>query len=247
MHPVLFRLGSLEIHTYGVLVAAGFLAGITTAAWRAKKSEGIEPERINDLGVVLIVAGMLGGKIFHILFFWDDFIAGWRAAGLASLREGFVFYGGFICASLATVVYTRLKKLPLAKVFDAFAPSAALGHAFGRLGCFFEGCCYGKACALPWAVKFPRTFTAVHPTQLYEVAGNLAIFAALSAFYRHKRFDGQILLLYIASYGALRFVVEFFRGDYDVHYFGVFTIGHVIAAVMLVAALVGWKLCRRST
>lgn len=247
MHPILFHLGSLEIHTYGVLVAAGFLAGITTAARRAKKSEGIDPERINDLGVVLIIAGMLGGKIFHIIFFWDDFIAGWHAAGIASLREGFVFYGGFIFASLATVVYTRLKNLPLAKVFDAFAPSAALGHAFGRLGCFFEGCCYGKACGLPWAVKFPRLPGPVHPTELYEVAGNLAIFAALSAFYRHKRFDGQIILLYIASYGGLRFVVEFFRGDCDVYYFGVFTIGHIIAAVMLLVALVGWKLCRRST
>ena len=241
MHPVLFRLGSLEIHTYGVLVAAGFLLGITTATKRAK-AEGIEPERINDLGVWLIVDGMLGGKLFHIIFFWCEFIDGWRATGIASLREGFVFYGGFICASLSGVTYIRLKKLPLAKVADAFAPSIALGHAFGRLGCFFEGCCYGKACALPWAVKFPAFQVSVHPTQLYEAAGNLAIFAGLTLY--RKRFDGQVWWLYVLSYGALRFGVEFFRGDYDVYYFGVFTLGHVIAAAMIVIALAGYRLTR---
>src|SRR5438034_2729960 len=162
MHPILFHLGSFEIHTYGVLVAIGFLLGIVTAAQRAK-SEGIDPERINDLGVWLIVTGMAGGKLFHIVFFWNEFMQGLREAGINSLRDGFVLYGGFICAALTTVVYTRARRLPLAKIADAFAPSIALGHMFGRLGCFFEGCCYGKACALPWAVKFPAFQVSVHP------------------------------------------------------------------------------------
>lgn len=249
MHPILFRLGSLEIHTYGVFVAAGFLFGILNATYRAK-TEGIPPERVNDLGIWLVIAGMVGGKLFHILFFWRDFLAGWRAAGLASLREGFVFFGGFIAASLTTVVYCRVKKLSLLKVADALGPSVALGHAFGRLGCFFEGCCFGKACTAPWAVKFPAphmmTGIPVHPTQLYEAAGNLAIFAALTAYYPHKKFDGQIWWLYILSYAALRFVVEFSRGDYAVHYLGAFTLGQVVAVVMMVVAVVGWKLCRRS-
>ena len=249
MHPVLARLGSFEIHTYGVLVAIGFLVGILTAVRRAK-SEGIDSEKLNDLGVWIIVAGMTGGKLFHVIFFWDDFIQGWRESGIASLREGFVFYGGFLCAALVAVVYTHVKRLPLAKVTDALAPSIALGHMFGRLGCCFEGCCYGKACSLPWAVTFPpphvRAGVPLHPTELYEAAGNLVIFAGLAAFYRHKRFDGEVWWLYVLSYGVLRFVVEFFRGDYDIHYFGAFTIAHFIAVVMIVPALVGLKLCRRS-
>jgi phosphatidylglycerol:prolipoprotein diacylglycerol transferase len=248
MHPILFHLGSLEIHTYGVLVAIGFLLGIATAAQRAQ-SAGIDSERINDLGVWLIVMGMVGGKLFYIIFFWDGFIQGWHAAGLKSLREGFVFYGGFICAALAAVVYTRVKQLSLAKIADAFAPSIALGHMFGRLGCFFEGCCYGKACSLPWAVRFPLSHvmgsTPVHPTQLYEAAGNLAIFVGLAAFYRRKRFDGQVWWLYVLTYGVLRFVVEFFRGDYDVHYFGGLTIGQLIAAALVVVALAGLSLPRK--
>ena len=239
MHPSLHSSRPLDIHTYGVFVAIGFIVGLAVAGWRAR-SEGIPAEQITDLGVWLIIAGMLGGKLFHIIFFWDDFIAGWRADGLRSLREGFVFYGGFIVASLAAVVYTRLKRLPLVKLADIFAPSIALGHAFGRMGCFFNGCCYGKPCSLPWAVTFPRPHVMagipVHPTEIYEALGNLAIFAGLSLFYRHKRFDGQVWWLYVLSYGILRLLVEFFRGDYDQHYFGVLTIGQIVAIVMIVVA-----------
>ena len=239
MHPEFIRLGPLDIHTYGVLLAIGCVVGLAVAARRARR-EGIDPERIADLGAWLIVSGMLGGKLFHILFFWDDFIAGWRAEGLRSLREGFVFYGGFIVGSLAVVVYAHRKRLPLAKLADILAPSVALGHAFGRLGCFFNGCCFGRACTLPWAVKFPPPHVMsgipVHPTQLYEVFGNLAIFAGLSAFYRQKRFDGQIWWWYVLSYGVLRFTVEFFRGDYATYYFGGLTIGHLIAMTMIVVA-----------
>jgi len=97
----------------------------------------------------------------HIVFFWDDFIVGWHADGVRSLREGFVFYGGFILATLTAVVYTRLKRLPLAKLADVFAPSIALGHAFGRMGCFFNGCCYGRVCPMDsrWAFGFPQSLT----------------------------------------------------------------------------------------
>ncbi|HUJ73144.1 MAG TPA: prolipoprotein diacylglyceryl transferase [Verrucomicrobiae bacterium] len=239
MHPEFIRLGPLDIHTYGVFLAIGCIVGLAVAARRARR-EGIDPERIADLGAWLIVAGMLGGKLFHIIFFWDDFIAGWRAEGLRSLREGFVFYGGFIAGSLAAVVYARRKQLPVGKLADILAPSVALGHAFGRLGCFFNGCCFGRACTLPWAVRFPPPHVMagipVHPTELYEVLGNLVIFAGLSAFFRHRRFEGQIWWLYVLSYGVLRFVVDFFRGDYATYYFGVLTIGQLVAMAMIVVA-----------
>lgn len=239
MHPIFIRLGPLDIHTYGVLVAIGFMAGLAVAGWRAR-SEGIQAEQISDLGVWLIIAGMLGGKLFHVIFFWNDFIAGWHADGIRSLREGFVFYGGFIFATLTAVVYTRVKRLPLVKLADIFAPSIALGHAFGRMGCFFNGCCYGKACSFPWAVTFPPPHVMagipVHPTEIYEALGNLAIFGGLSLFYRHKRFDGQVWWLYVLSYGMLRLLVEFFRGDYDTFYFGVLTIGQIVAITMIAVA-----------
>lgn len=240
MHPVLLRLGSLEIHTYGVLVALGFVAGISLAQYRARR-EGIPPERIGDLGVWLIVSAMLGAKLFHIIFFWNDFLAGWRESGLASVRAGFVFFGGFVGATLTGVLYARRKGLALAKLADVFAPALALGHAFGRLGCFFEGCCYGKTCSLPWAVKYPPphllAHVPVHPTQLYEAAGNLAIFVWLAL--HRKKFDGEVWWLYMLAYGALRFVIEFFRGDYAARYLGIFSSAQFIAVILVVVALVG--------
>ena len=248
MHPEFIRLGPLDIHTYGVFVALGFIVGLAVATRRARR-EGIDSERIADLGMWLIISGMLGGKLFHIIFFWDDFLYGWRQEGVRSLREGFVFYGGFIAASLTAVAYTTVKKLPFFRVADVFAPSIALGHAFGRMGCFFNGCCYGKPCSLPWAVTFPPPHIMagipVHPTEIYEALGNLVIFAGLSAVYRYKRADGQIFWLYVLSYGILRFVVEFFRGDYDTHYFGVLTLGHLVAITMISVAAVALALLPR--
>jgi phosphatidylglycerol:prolipoprotein diacylglycerol transferase len=248
VHPEFIRLGPLDIHTYGVFVALGFIVGLAVATRRARR-EGIDSERIADLGMWLIISGMLGGKLFHIIFFWDDFIYGWRQEGVRSLREGFVFYGGFIAASLTAVAYTTVKKLPFFRVADVFAPSIALGHAFGRMGCFFNGCCYGKPCSLPWAVTFPPPHIMagipVHPTEIYEALGNLVIFAGLSAVYRHKRADGQIFWLYVLSYGILRFIVEFFRGDYDTHYFGVLTLGHLVAITMISVAAIALALLPR--
>lgn len=242
MHPILFRLGPLDIHTYGVLVAAGFLLGLMLAGRRAKAG-GLDPRAVSDLGIWLIVAGMGGAKLFHIVFGWDEFIRAWQHEGLRSLREGFVFYGGFIGAVVATIVFARKRRQPLWKLADLFAPCLALGHAFGRLGCFFNGCCYGSVCQLPWAVKFPGNHIMhgqpVHPTQLYEALANLALFAALSGFARRKRFDGQVWWWYVLAYGAMRFAIEFVRGDYTVHYFGVFTIAHLIAAALMVIAAIG--------
>ena len=250
MHPDFFHLGPLDIHTYGVFVALGFAAGLYVATRRARAA-GLDPDLINNLSLWLILAGMGGAKLFHIIFFWDDFRAGWQAVGWRSLREGFVFYGGFIGACLATIAYCRVKKLPLWEVADVFAPALALGHAFGRMGCFFNGCCFGKVCTLPWAVRFPPPHIMagipLHPTQLYEVAGNLAIFAGLTAFTHRRQFPSQIWWFYVLLYGALRFTVEFFRGDYSHYYFGHLTLGHLIAAGMMVIALIAPRFCRAAS
>jgi prolipoprotein diacylglyceryl transferase len=155
VHPEFIRLGPLDIHTYGVLVAIGFMVGLAVAAWRARR-EGVDPDRITDLGAWLVVSGMLGGKLFHIIYFsGTTSCTAWHQQGVRSLREGFVFYGGLIVATLTAAAYTTVKKLPFFRVADIFAPSLALGHAFGRLGCFFNGCCYGKVCAMRFSARCP--------------------------------------------------------------------------------------------
>lgn len=244
VHPVLIRLGGFEIHTYGVLVAAGFLCGLWLAQWRARRA-GLPVEIVGQLGLWILVSAMVGAKLFYVVFFWPEFIESWRAHGPGALRAGFVFYGGFIGATVTVLVYLRRRELPAWRLADVFAPALPLGHALGRLGCFFEGCCYGKSCALPWAVRLPGHEVAVHPTPLYESAGNLLLMAGLLVWERGPRRVGELWWGYVLGYAVLRFAVEFFRGDYSRRYWGGLTLGHWIAAVLAVAAVAGWGIQAR--
>lgn len=248
MHPIFIQLGPLTIHTYGVLVALAFLFGLMWTARRTRR-KGFDPALISDLGMWLIIAAMVGAKLFHVIFCWDEFLAGWRADGWKSLREGFVFYGGFVGATAATMVFVRHRRMELWPLADAFAPAVALGHALGRLGCFFNGCCYGCASSVPWAVRFPTGHVMhsapVHPTQLYEVGANLLIMGGLLVWERRQRSAGQLWWLYVLLYGIARFVIEFWRGDYRTYWASRFTEGHLIAAAMVIAAVVALSLLRR--
>jgi phosphatidylglycerol:prolipoprotein diacylglycerol transferase len=220
MHPIAFQLGPFTAHSYGVMVALGFLAGLWTASRRSLR-EGIAAEKILDLGPWLIIGAIAGARLLFVLTFWREEFAGKPLLEIFAVwRGGLVYYGGLIGASLACVFYARLKQLPLWKLADILAPSIALGHVFGRLGCLLNGCCYGKACNLPWAIHFPADnplhppTTPVHPTEIYESLLNLALYAALAWMFRRKKFDGQIFSTYLVCYAVLRSFVEIFRGDY---------------------------------
>src|SRR5947209_7911921 len=137
------------------MVALGFLAGLWTASRRSHR-DGFTPDQILDLGPWLIVGGILGARSLYVITFWREQFAGKPFWEMFMIQHGgLVFYGGFIGAVLAVVLYARLKKLQLWKVFDVLAPSLALGYSFGRVGCLLNGCCYGRACSLPWAIRFP--------------------------------------------------------------------------------------------
>lgn len=224
------------------MVALAFIAGIWTATRRCPK-DGLRPETIADMGPWLIVSGLLGGRILYVLTYWKESFAGepWWEVFMVH-HGGLVFYGGLIGAMLATVVYVNWKKLPPMKVGDALAPSIALGHVFGRIGCLMNGCCFGSACTLPWAIHFPKDHETggqgVHPTQLYETGLNLILYIALEKLYPKKRFDGQVFGLYLVAYAVLRVVVEFFRGDYGSRTLGVFTPGQVVSAVIFSAGVI---------
>lgn len=160
---------------------------------------------------------------------------------------GLVFYGGLIGASLTFIVYVRLKQLPLWKVADVFAPSIALGYVFGRIGCLLNGCCYGRACDLPWAIQFPPNNPLhpptypVHPTEVYDSLLNLGLYGALAWLYRRKKFDGQVFAVYLVSYAVLRSLVEVFRGDYPQyqHFLGGWaTPAHLVSFGILAAGVV---------
>jgi len=188
MHPVLLKLGPLTIHTYGFFIAMGFIAGIFLAKREAKRL-GESPERIMDLSFYILIAAIAGSRLLYIFInpeiFLSDILESFRI-----WNGGLVFYGGFIAALIVGIVYLKMKKMPLWRTTDIAALSLALGQFFGRLGCFSAGCCYGKACDLPWAVTFtnPDTLAPIgiplHPSQLYQAAGNLIIFVILWLFRR---------------------------------------------------------------
>jgi phosphatidylglycerol---prolipoprotein diacylglyceryl transferase len=239
----------LPLHTYGLLIASAFLVGIWLAQREARR-RGQDPERIADLAFWVLVAALVGSRVFFILVNWGDYF-GARALVqtpfgriprlLAFWEGGLVFYGGFIGAALTAWWYMRRARLPFLPHADTMIPSVAFGHFLGRLGCYAAGCCWGEVAHghLPWGARFPevslayQTFAGrdhpeqflaadrattlpLHPVQLYEAFGELALFVLLVFVVRpRKAFHGQVLATWLLAYAVLRTVVELFRGDLE--------------------------------
>jgi len=251
MHPVLIDLGFYQLPTYGVLLYTGVILGIMLAGRRARLV-GLDSAHVVDLGAWVVLAGLAGAKLLLVVTdpsYLSSFSGLW---GL--LRAGGVFYGGLIGALIAAVIILRRFRLPFFLVADVLAPSVALGHFFGRLGCFSAGCCYGTHCSLPWAVTFTHPLAQeisgtplgvpLHPTQLYEAAFNLANYAFLAWLFKRRPRAGVVLAAYLVGYGVARFIIEFFRGDPDRGFVlgGAFSTSQAIAAAMVVlgAAILAW-------
>lgn len=245
MHPIAFQFGSLSIHWYGILLAVGFLAGLWTACRRGLL-RGLNPERIADVGIWILLGTFIGARGLHVITYWREEFADRPLWEIFYVRQGLVFYGGLIGASLATIIYTRWKRLPLWPMADALAPSIALGQFFGRFGCLMTGCCYGRPTQLPWGICFPVDHAthgqAVHPSQIYEALATLALYLFLAWQFRRKRFEGQTFALYLLLYAGLRFGLEFFRGDYDVLPLGSWaTPGQLTSFVVFTAGVLLWR------
>ena len=222
MFPRLLELGPITLYSYGLLLALAYLAGLRLAIVRAR-TRGLNPERVMDLGIWIIVSALIGAKLLLLVTDWRLFTANPRQL-LSLAQSGGVFYGGLILAVIVALWYIRRHKLPMWTTTDVFAPGIALGHVIGRLGCFLAGCCYGKVTTVPWAVVFTDPFAQanagtplnvhLHPTQLYESGAEALILVGLLALEKRGRpFPGRTFWSYMLAYGISRFVIEFFRGD----------------------------------
>ncbi len=223
MFPKILDLGPITIHTYGLLLALAFIAGIWLTSRNARNA-GLDPDRIWNLGLIVIFAALVGAKV--LLFFSDYSYYSQNPReifSLSTLRSSGVYYGGLALALGASALYLRRTKLPAGILADLAAPGIALGQAIGRLGCLSAGCCYGKPTQMPWAITFTSKYanenvgvplnTPLHPTQIYESAATFLLFVYLSWRLSRKHFTGQIMLEYLAVYALARFVIEFFRDD----------------------------------
>lgn len=252
MRDVAFTLGPLTIHWYGVLLAAGFLAAFWTGARRAPGA-GVSPDMVYDLVPWLVIGAVVGARFVYVVSYWEHFAGRPWTEVFAVWTGGLVYYGGLIGAIFGTVLFARRKKVSLWPLADVAAPSVALGQAIGRIGCLLHGCCYGRACELPWAIHFPADHVTrgagVHPTQIYESALSFALYAGLAWLFRSRKFDGQVFAVYLLGYAVLRFVVESFRGDYpSAHLATGFTPGQLASLSILAAGLLLiWKLPHAKT
>jgi len=247
--------GPFTLHTYGFLLAVAFLAGLFVAARQARRS-GLDANRVTDMAVWVLIAGLLGAKAMLLAVDWAFYSRNPREL-ITLFQSGGVFYGGLLGGLLVAFWYARHYKLPGLATADALAPGVVLGQAIGRLGCFAAGCCFGRPAAVPWAVTFTDPYAAravgtpvdtpLHPSQLYESFACFLLFFALLAIAGRKRFDGQVLLAYTAGYSAIRFVLEFWRGDPDRGslFGGALSTSQAIAIVLVVAAATAWVRLRR--
>jgi phosphatidylglycerol:prolipoprotein diacylglycerol transferase len=221
--PILLHFGRFSLPTYGFLAAVGLLAGLAISVRHAAR-RGMDPDKTWNLGILAILAGIVGAKLLLVVndraFYWAH---PREILTLATLQAGGVWSGGLVAAVLVSWWYIRRNHIPLLKTCDVFAPGIALGHAIGRLGCFAAGCCWGKPTTLPWGVTFTNPLAGqlvgtplgvrLHPTQLYEMALELGNFFLLSWALRRKQFDGQVIGAYMFVYGFVRYFLEFLRDD----------------------------------
>ncbi|MGH9492924.1 MAG: prolipoprotein diacylglyceryl transferase [Terriglobales bacterium] len=227
MLPVLFHLrtawGEFNLPTYGLMAALGLIVGLSINV-RLAKRQGIDPDVAWNLGIYAILSGILGAKILFVLQEWSYYSTHPGAIfSFATLQAGGIWYGGLLGALAVSIWYVQHHRLPVLKTCDAFAPGVALGHAFGRLGCFAAGCCFGKHTDLPWGVTFTNPIAnqvvgtplgiQLHPTQIHEFLVELANFFILLWLFKRKKFDGQVIGAYLFLYGFARYFLEFLRDD----------------------------------
>ncbi len=253
MFPILFKIGPITLHTYGFFVALAFTVGISLAMHLGKK-EGIPKENILDIGFYSLIGEIIGSRIFYVLIEYKYFME--NPFDIIKLWEGgLVFYGGFIAVVIILLYYFKRNALPIWKVSDLFTPSLAIGHAIGRLGCLFAGCCHGKPTDMPWGITFTHPDSLaikdipLHPTQIYESFAETSIFIALLILRKRKGFHGQVFWTYVLLYSVARFIIEFFRGDHTrgFIYHGISTAQGVSIVLFLLAITFMVFLKRRKT
>ncbi len=246
MHPVLFSLGPITIHSYGLLLAVSFLVAVIFARKRAVQF-GIEPDSMIDLGFYIAAISIVGSRGLYVILNHEEFAGRWLdAINIFQGLGGLIFFGGFILAFIFTIYYVRKHRMNIWRVGDIIAPTIAVGLGITRIGCFLNGCCFGLLTTSPLGIVFPSTSPAgsifygqhVHPTQLYSSLNGFFMAAILLlAEKRFRTFDGFTFWLFAVMYGVFRFGIEMIR--YQEEWLlvpGGFSISQVIS---LITAAVG--------
>lgn len=215
MYNDLFSIGPISVHSYGVMIAIGFIAALLVGDYRAKK-KGLDDDLVWSIFICSIVGGIGGAKLLYYIIDIKNIIN--NPSILLNVQNGFVVYGGIIGGVLLSWFYVHRKKTPFIPYLDLLIPSVSIGQGFGRIGCFLAGCCYGRKTDSIFGIVFHNSDFAPNgvkliPTQLISATGDFAIAAVLIFMSRKKKFEGQIAQNYLILYGIGRFAIEMLRND----------------------------------
>ena len=266
MHQILFTIPStsIRIFSFGAMMVIAVWSAFELARWRAKR-EGLDPERVGDMAFFVILSGLIGARAFYVWEVWGKKGMTTIADAFAIWNGGIVLYGSLLGAAMGFAIYRMLRPMPILRTLDVSAPSLALGAAFGRIGCFLNGCCYGDRCNLPWAVTFPQKSIPwwdhvehhwisegaarslpVHPTQLYSAFDGFLLVALLTFFFPLRKRDGEVMALLLVTYPLSRFLIERLRDDDGVYALGM-TISQAISVLLLTGGILFWGWLRLCT
>jgi phosphatidylglycerol:prolipoprotein diacylglycerol transferase len=253
VYPILLEFGGVRLHSYGLVVAAAMLIGLWVAGREATR-KGLDAEFMSNLGLVVILAGVLGARLAYVVgwepeLFWRD-----PAGVFAVWRGGLALHGGLLAGVAAGVWRCLRRRVNPWTVADAVAPALAVGQGIGRLACFLSGDAYGTPTALPWAIVFtsPHALAPLnvplHPTQLYEFGLDLALFGLLWAYRKRIDVDGGLFLTYALGYGVIRLLTETVRGD-RVELGGGLSLLQAVSLALVVSAAVAflWRATARAS
>ena len=265
MHPVLFRIGSYEVASYGVLLTIAFACGIWVARRRAE-ARGLDGERVLDVCMVILFTSILGARLLwvvtHLEVFhapngrWLDAFFPFRSGAYVGFA-GLSVLGGVVLATGSAFAFMAWKRMPLLDTADVLAPSVALGEGITRIGCFLNGCCHGLPCDGWWCVRFPDGSPSwvafhgatVHPTELYSSAAGFAFFAALSVLLARRPFAGAVFAVLFVLEGIERILLDLVRyQDASVVWFEIgktpFTANQAVSVAMVLFGAIAFAMLR---
>lgn len=248
MRPFLFSIGSIQIPSFFFFIMVAALASTFYAVWVGKRN-GLNPTVILDMGIIGMLSGVIGSRVFHILveapgYYWEKPLRVFEF-----WRGGFVSWGGFFAIGISLWVYFRRKKIPILPYLDVLAVAGPIIKFCIRVACLLVGCCYGKPTDLPWAITFTNPLstayyyypdTPLHPSQVYSMIHAALLFVLINWVYRRRSFPGQTIAVMVMGWSLPRALIEFFRGDIDrgVYWGGTVSTGQIVGALTFLFGIV---------
>lgn len=217
MHPELLHWQFIHIRSYGLMLAIAFLVGTWIALAEARRLR-LDEDRVLTVILVALVGGVLGARLLYVMEHIAEFRRDWGSV-LALWQGGLTLYGGVVGGTLGGLVAARRVGLPMWITADALTPSVALGTMFGRIGCFLNGCCYGRPTHLPWGVVFPPDSFAglefgnvpLQPSQIYFAILGLGLFLLLWGVRKRLRTPGVLFWTFVVLFALARIPLDFTR------------------------------------